>query len=120
MKINGYTVKENPALTYRFSTKDDIDLEGNTIPEGYPVFIYLKDCEIKNDSKRVFYDTFSADPIPIIYLDNYYGMGTFKTRNSINGIYIDGKLVYEYNQATLYFAYNGKVYTGSLRTLPKY
>lgn len=119
MKINGYDVKENKTLTYRFSTKDDLDMEGNEIPEGYPIFIHLNDCQIKNDGKKNFYDTLSATPIPIVYLDTYYGMGKFKSRNSVNGIYIDNQLVYQYDQATLYFAYNGKVYTGSLRVLPE-
>lgn len=119
MKINGYDVKENKNLTYRFSTKDDLDLEGNQIPDGYPVFIYLNECEINESGKKTFYNTLKATPIPIIYLDSYYGVGKFKSRHSFDGIYVDGQLVYEYDQATLYFSYNGKVYTGSLRTLPR-
>lgn len=119
MKINGYDVKESKDLTYRFSTSDDRDLENNLIPEGYPVFVHIKDCAIYNDNGKTFFDTSSARPISIIYLDTYYGMGVFKSRKSLSGIYINGQLVNEYDQSTLYFAYNGKVFVGSLRTLLK-
>lgn len=117
MRIEGYEVKENPNLTFRMSNSKDEDIENNPVPKDHVVFVRLEDCKIEEEKGRQFYDADSAKAIPILYIDNYYGMGEFKIRKVMKGTYIDDELVYEYYQAPLYFAYNGKVYIGSLKTL---
>lgn len=118
MRLEGYDVKENPNLTFRNATEKDKDIEGNSIPEGYFVFVKLKDCKIEyTEDGKQFYNSIDAPVIPIVYIDYYYGMGEFKKRRQPEGIEIDEQIVTEYNQAPLYFAYSGKVYVGSLRTL---
>lgn len=116
MKLYGYYVKENPKLTYRFSKDGDVDNEGNPVPDGYPIFIHLNDCKVINDGTRSYYDTDDAKAIPVIYLGMDYAIGEFNKRHTINGVNVDGQIVYEYNQATLYFVHEGKVYVGSFKT----
>lgn len=118
MRLEGYEVKENPNLTFRLANDKDRDIEGNKVSSDCIVFIHLDDCKITENNGKRFYDSDSATAIPISYLDTYYGMGKFKNRRVMKGVNIDGQLVYDYYQAPLYFAYNGKVYVGSLKTLP--
>ena len=117
MKLEGYNVILNNNLTFRMADKDDVDLDGNPIPNDYVVFVHLNDCQVYEENGKQFFDSSSAIAIPIQYLSSWYGIGKFTNRKFLKGTEIDGKIVTEYKQASIYFAYNGKVYVGSIRSL---
>ena len=118
MKLEGYDVILNKNMTYRFSDGNDKDINGDPIPDGYIVFIRLSDCKIVDDGNgRTYYDCESSPIIPIEYLDSWYGVGETKRKKVTKPINIDDQLVNEYNHSTIYFAYNGMVYTGSLNEI---
>lgn len=115
MRIEGYDVKPNENLTFRFANENDRDIDGNQIPNDFVVFVKKKDCKVCEQNGKLYYDIENAPIVPMFYIDSYYGMGEFKTRRAIKGIKVNDQLVYEYKQATLYFAYNGMVYIGSIK-----
>jgi hypothetical protein len=117
LQLEGYQVKLNENITFRPSNENDKDLEENIIPNGYTTFVKIHDCKITEIDGKRFYDSTNASAIPIIYIDSWYGIGEFKKRTSEKGIEIDGIFVYEYEQAPIYFSYNGKVYVGSIKNL---
>jgi hypothetical protein len=120
LHLEGYDVKLNEHITFRMANGKDKDIEGNIVPDGYNVFVKIGDCNVREEEGKRFFDTENAPAIPVLYVDCWYGMGEFKHRKAEKGIEIDGQFVYEYEQAPMYFAYNGLVYVGSVKNLLNY
>lgn len=117
MKIEGYNVVLNKNITFRSANGSDVNLDGSIVPDGYIVFVKIEDCKVNNENGRQYYNSENSPAIPLLYLESWYGMGQFKTRKTFKGIEIEGKFVNEYEQAPMYFAFNGLVYIGSLKNI---
>ncbi len=118
MKLEGYDVVLNKNITYRFANENDKDMYGDSIPDGYIVFIKLSDCRIiDNGDGKSFYDCENSPIIPLMYLDSWYGIGESKERHITKGITINDEFVNSYKHSSIYFAHNGMVYTGSINEL---
>lgn len=117
MLLEGYDVILNNNITYRFANGNDKDMEGEFIPEGYIVFIKLDNCEIKQIDGKSFYDCENSPIIPLYYFNSWYGIGESKKRSVKKPIEVQKQFVNEYQHSTMYFAYNGMVYTGSYNSI---
>ncbi|MFW5962336.1 MAG: hypothetical protein ACOCQR_01860 [bacterium] len=117
MRLEGIEVKKRRDLGFRNADpQKDKTVFGEPIENGYAVFVKIKDCEQYEKDGHRYYKAKEVDCLPITgHGGTYYAFAPWKKRKSKYGVKIDGKVYYEYYQCTVYFAYKGQVYTGSIK-----
>lgn len=122
MRLDGNEVIFSKTIGFRYGNPAiDRNIDGVPVESNYVSFVHINDCEIYEKEEKKYYNPENASCIPISHGGTNYGYGAWKKRKSSRGIWvrqdIESKcvLVHEYAQCTVYYAYKGKVYTGSIR-----
>lgn len=111
MKIKGFDVTRAKHLGFRQTKEGDLDPKGQQMGMHETAFVYLKDCRIFEKDGHKYYDASEAPAIPTANGGSYYGYG--EARKAKKYRWFQGRLYFEYWTRPVYFARDGRVYTGT-------